>query len=59
MENNLLTSPIEDWFKFANSRIGTSHDYNGEKALEALELMDTFINVSINLFEKLSNKKWS
>lgn len=59
MENNLLTLPIEEWFKFANSRIGTSHDYNGEKALEALELMETFISASINLVEKLSNKKWS
>ncbi|NOQ77585.1 MAG: hypothetical protein GQ475_07360 [Methylococcaceae bacterium] len=35
-ENQILSSSIEQWIKYANARIATSHDYSGEKAEEAL-----------------------
>lgn len=57
-ENQLLPSSIDDWFLYANARIGTSHDYSGEKAQGALALMQRFVTDAIQLFETLSNQPW-
>ena len=31
-ENALLSSPVGQWIAYADARIGTSHDYSGEKS---------------------------
>lgn len=53
-ENNLLPSPVEIWLLYARARIKTSHDYSGEKAKEALSLMDAFIKDAKSLYQVLS-----
>ena len=57
-ENNLLPTQIEVWLKYAKARVNTSHDYSGEKAYGAVELMDDFISDSIGLYKTLSAKDW-
>lgn len=57
-ENSLLPSTVEQWIVYADLRIGTSHDYSGEKALEALELMGDFIRDSIALYRTMSRESW-
>ncbi|MFI3291473.1 MAG: HI0074 family nucleotidyltransferase substrate-binding subunit [Opitutales bacterium] len=53
-ENLLLSSNIENWIKYANSRSSTSHDYSGTKAQELLELSPSFIKDANSLYIKLS-----
>ena len=57
-ENQLLPSPIEQWLLYANARIGTSHDYSGEKAQNALELMSQFVPDAVQIYETLSSRVW-
>ena len=56
---NLLFSNVLQWKKYADARINTSHDYSNLKALNALNLMDTFIPNAINLYEKMSGNTWN
>lgn len=58
-ENTLLASPIETWLSYAEARIGTSHDYSGKKATEALNIMNTFIEDAITLYQTMSEKTWN
>ena len=57
-ENNLLAAPLDQWFKYANARIDTSHDYDGEKALACLELMPDFIDDAIGLYQTMTGIAW-
>ncbi len=57
-ENNLLKSPVEQWFKYAQARIDTSHDYDGEKAKACLQLIPEFVNDAIVLLGVLSGEEW-
>lgn len=57
-ENQLFSSPVAQWFNYADARIGTSHDYSGEKAQESLALMDDFIDDAIGLHQTLTGKSW-
>jgi len=57
-ENDLLKSGIESWLNYAEARIGTSHDYSGEKALAAIEIMPAFINDAISLYKNMSKEEW-
>jgi nucleotidyltransferase substrate binding protein (TIGR01987 family) len=57
-ENNLLPSPIEEWLKYAKARVSTAHDYSGEKAQDALALMECFIKDAIALYQILSGESW-
>ena len=43
-ENNLLGSGVSNWFRYADARVDTAHDYSGDKAQDALMLMQEFIN---------------
>ncbi|MGL1890192.1 MAG: nucleotidyltransferase substrate binding protein [Spirochaetaceae bacterium] len=52
-ENSLLDSSLEQWFSYASARISTSHDYNGEKALESIGLMEDFIKNAKLLYSKI------
>ena len=55
-ENLLLQSPTEQWLSYADARIQTSHDYDGEKAKIALALMADFIADTRALFQTLSGE---
>lgn len=57
-ENRLLPSNVAQWLIYADSRIGTSHDYDGEKAKLALDLMGAFIKDSVALYETMSGEPW-
>ena len=57
-ENRLFSSPVEQWIRYANARINTSHDYSEDKFSEALKLMQDFISDTINLYVNLTGKTW-
>ena len=57
-ENRLLTSEISHWLVYADTRIDTSHDYDGEKAKAALVLMGEFIGDAIDLYQTMSGENW-
>ena len=57
-ENSILPSDIALWLSYADARIGTSHDYSGTKALDALNLMNSFVPDAIKLYETMSKEKW-
>lgn len=58
-ENQLLLSDVAQWLVYADSRIGTAHDYDGEKAKAALALMAAFIKDAVALYETISGEAWS
>ena len=57
-ENELLPSPVEQWMRYAEARIGTSHDYSGEKAKECLNIVGDFIADSRELYTTMSKELW-
>ena len=57
-ENNLFAAPLDQWFKYADARIDTSHDYDGEKAQACLELMPDFIDDAIGLYQTMTGATW-
>ena len=57
-ENNLFASTLEQWLRYADARIDTSHDYSGDKAEECLELMGDFIDDAIGLYQTLTGETW-
>ncbi len=57
-ENDLLKNGVESWLNYAEARIGTSHDYSGEKALAAIKIMPSFIDDAISLYRIMSKEDW-
>lgn len=57
-ENRLFDSPIKRWLQYADIRIGTAHDYDGEKAKACLALMSDFINDAVALYQTMSETTW-
>ena len=57
-ENGLLNSPVERWMEYINLRIGTAHDYSGEKAASALQRVDDFIADAIVLYQVITGETW-
>lgn len=57
-ENNLFASSIDQWLRYANARIDTSHDYDAEKAKACLVLIPCFIDDAIALYQKISDSTW-
>ena len=53
-ENDLLGAPVDRWLAYADARINTSHDYDGEKAKACLRLMPDFIDDAKRVFHRLS-----
>lgn len=45
---------MERWLAFADTRVDTSHDYSGEKADDALALMEEFILDASRLLQTLT-----
>ena len=56
-QNNLFTSSVEQWLKYADARTSTAHDYSGEKAAETLLLVDDFIADAHGLYELMTGMK--
>ena len=57
-EAQVLDTSVEQWFKYINARIGTTHDYDGEKAQKAIDIIDEFINDSTKLYQKMTGAEW-
>ena len=57
-ENDLFASSLEQWLHYAEARIDTSHDYDGEKANACLELMPDFIDDAIGLYQTMTGATW-
>ncbi|MCV3290956.1 nucleotidyltransferase substrate binding protein [Aeromonas media] len=57
-ENLLLVSPVEHWMRYADARIGTAHDYDGEKATLCLALVPAFIADATALYQTMSKERW-
>jgi nucleotidyltransferase substrate binding protein (TIGR01987 family) len=57
-QNNLLTSSVEQWLKYADARTSTAHDYSGEKAAETLLIVADFITDAIGLYESMTGVTW-
>lgn len=56
--NNIFASPLEQWMQYANARIDTAHDYDGEKASACLELMPDFVDDAIGLYQTMTTETW-
>lgn len=57
-ENGLFASPVEQWLLYADARVDTSHDYDGEKAEACLAIIPDFIDDAIGLFQTMSEAVW-
>ncbi len=57
-DNQLFASPIEQWLKYADARIDTAHDYDGNKAAQCLALMKDFIDDAIGLYQTMTGSTW-
>ena len=57
-ENQLFASPVEQWLNYADIRVSTAHDYNQEKAIECLIIMQDFINDATELYQTLTGTPW-
>lgn len=57
-ENELFAVPLNQWFLYANARIATSHDYDGEKAQACLALVPDFIDDAIGLYQTITDTTW-
>ena len=57
-ENDLFAAPLEQWLRYANARVDTSHDYDGEKAKAYLPIIPDFIDDAIGLYQTTSEAVW-
>ncbi len=57
-ENLPFPAPLDQWLGYAEARINTSHDYDGEKAEACLELVPAFIADARDLYETMSGATW-
>ncbi len=57
-ENFLLPGPVKHWIEYASVRIGTAHDYSGEKAARCLDVVPRFIEEATELFQTLTGEEW-
>ena len=57
-ENDLFATPLEQWFEYAEARIDTSHDYDGEKAEACLALVPDFIDDALGLYQTMTGATW-
>lgn len=57
-ENHLFTASLDRWLSYADARIGTSHDYDGEKARSCLRLVPGFMDDAVALYQTMSGLQW-
>jgi nucleotidyltransferase substrate binding protein (TIGR01987 family) len=55
---NRLFPAVEPWLLYTDVRAGTSHDYSGDKAGEALTAAGNFINDAAALYQKMTGESW-
>ena len=55
-ENQLLPTAVDQWLNYAEARIDTSHDYDGEKAKACLDLVQDFIADASELYQTISGE---
>lgn len=48
----------ELWILFNHKRGDTSHDYCGDKAIDAFKMIDSFIKEAIHLYEIMTGETW-
>ena len=57
-QNSLFRSPIDQWLMYAQKRIDTSHDYDGEKAQAVLDVVADFIDDAVGLYQTMTGDTW-
>ena len=57
-ENVLLASGGEQWELYVQTRIDTTHDYDRDKAANAIGVMPAFIEDAIRLYSALTGEPW-
>ena len=58
-ENGMFAALLEDWLNYADKRVGTTHDYSGEKANACLEIIGDFIDDATGLYQTMSGDTWN
>ncbi|MBF0172998.1 MAG: nucleotidyltransferase substrate binding protein [Magnetococcales bacterium] len=56
--NDLFSSSVEQWLRYADARIATSHDYSGTKAAQALLIIENFLNDARSLYQTMTGMPW-
>ena len=54
-----LIEDTEDWFNYTAKRTNTTHDYDEAKTEEALMVIPSFIEDTIDLYEIMTNEEWN
>ena len=57
-ENSLLAAGGEQWELYIQTRIDTTHDYDREKAANAIAVMPEFIDDAIELYTTMTGEDW-
>ncbi len=57
-ENKLLPAAVDVWIGYADMRVATSHDYDGEKAEHCLRNMASFIADAADIYQAMTGKPW-
>ncbi|MDE2903680.1 MAG: nucleotidyltransferase substrate binding protein [Chloroflexota bacterium] len=57
-ESQLLAAGGAQWQLYVQTRIDTTHDYDGEKAANAIALMPEFIADAIDLYSAMTGERW-
>ena len=57
-ENHVLDSPVEQWLRYAELRVGTAHDYSLSKAEDCLAATGDFIADATQLYETIAGERW-
>ncbi len=57
-ENRLLAAGVDQWRRYVQARIDTTHDYDGEKAANAIALMPEFIVDAVDLYSAMTGEPW-
>ena len=57
-QNDLFRSPVEQWLMYAQKRIDTSHDYDGEKAQAVIDVVSDFIDDAVGLYQTMTGDTW-
>jgi nucleotidyltransferase substrate binding protein (TIGR01987 family) len=56
--DNKIIDDFETWDNYNQKRNDTSHDYSEAKASETLQVIPSFIQDAIKLYEIMTNEKW-
>jgi hypothetical protein len=57
-ETLLFAATVDQWLRYADARIATSHDYDGQKARDCLALIPAFIGDAIEIYQTMSRATW-